>query len=70
MHDQVEACITGYIQSYAEKPEVSWLEQEYKKPKIEARRNLDNLLQFWNEFRYSPEVLALDEEGSFPIRLR
>lgn len=50
LQDRVEDLVLSYKETYGEKPPVQWLEQQFDKPLVEARKNLKDALCYWKEF--------------------
>jgi hypothetical protein len=50
VHDRVENLVESYKEKYGEKPPVSWLEKEFARPRVDAQKDLQDLLCYWPEF--------------------
>ncbi len=50
LQDRIENLVLSYKETYGEKPPIEWLEQQFDKPLVEARKNLDDALCYWKEF--------------------
>jgi hypothetical protein len=50
IQDRVEDLVGSYKEKYGEKPSVEWLEKQFEKPLVQARKNLDDALCYWKEF--------------------
>jgi hypothetical protein len=50
VQDRVENLVAAYKEKYGEKPPVVWLEKEFGKPQVEAKKDLQDLLCYWPEF--------------------
>lgn len=50
LQDRVEDIVISYKDKYGEKPSVEWLEKQFDKPLIDARKDLDYVLCYWKEF--------------------
>jgi hypothetical protein len=50
LQNRIEDLIISYNDKYGEKPPVEWLEKQFSKPLIDARKNLDDALCYWKEF--------------------
>lgn len=50
LQNRIEDLIISYNDKYGEKPPVEWLEKQFAKPLIDARKNLDDALCYWKEF--------------------
>ncbi len=50
LQDRVEDLVISYKDKYGEKPSVDWLEKQFDKPLIDARKDLNYALCYWKEF--------------------
>jgi hypothetical protein len=48
--DRLEGIIISYREAHGEKPSIEWLEKQFNKPLIEARKDLNDALCYWKEF--------------------
>jgi hypothetical protein len=61
VQDRVENLVASYKDKYATKPPVEWLEKQFEKPLIEARKNLNDVLCYWKEFIQDKEQVTRNE---------
>ena len=50
LQDRVEDIVLSYKEKYGDKPSVQWLEKQFDRPLVEARKNLSDALCYWKEF--------------------
>ena len=50
LQTRIDDIIFSYQDKYGEKPPVEWVEKQFNKPLIDARKNLDDALCYWKEF--------------------
>lgn len=48
--DRIEDIVLSYKDAHGEKPSVEWLEKQFSKPLVEARKDLNDALCYWKEF--------------------
>jgi hypothetical protein len=50
VQDKVEKLIKDYKEKYKDKPPVDWLEKAYEKKDIDLKKDLNDVLCYWDEF--------------------
>lgn len=61
LQDRVEDLVASYKEKYGEKPSVEWLEKQFEKPLVAARKNLDDVLCYWPEFIKEKEQITRND---------
>lgn len=61
VQDRVENLVHSYKEKYGEKPPVDWLERQFEKPLVDARKNLDDVLCYWKEFIQEKQKVTRNE---------
>lgn len=61
LQDRIESIVISYKDKYGEKPSVEWLEKQFDKPLIDARKDLDDALCYWKEFIAEKEQTTRNE---------
>jgi hypothetical protein len=61
IQDRIEDIVISYKDRYGEKPPVEWVEQQFEKPLIEARKDLNDALCYWKEFIAEKEQTIRNE---------
>ena len=61
IQDRVEDIVISYKDRYGEKPAVEWVEQQFEKPLVEARKDLSDALCYWKEFIAEKEQTIRNE---------
>jgi hypothetical protein len=61
MQDRVEDLAASYKERYGEKPPVEWMEKQFEKPLVDARKDLQDALCYWEEFIQEKEQVLRNE---------
>lgn len=63
VQEKIENIVTAYKKQYEEKPSVDWLEREFNKPVLDARKDLQDMLCYWDEF-IREKISTIRAEGT------
>jgi Phage integrase SAM-like domain len=61
LQNRIEDIVISYKEKYGEKPSIEWLEKQFDKPLIDARKDLNDALCYWKEFIAEKEQTIRNE---------